>query len=329
MKWMAAVLLGAMSVQGAEVALRVYHPHEVQHLIEANRKAYPVTYESVDLLQYSIDLHDESLVPKVRESLKTNRITEEWIIHGEIEDAAEQSYDGLVGRIAMAERTGWSWGDLICYREPSFDFPVKDQDLRPGPWNDARILCADDVNTMRAQLKAARQAGKIRQDDYKLCQLIYCWKNVGEPEKEFLLKHFDGIYIELNTRGGNWVVDGIPGHVTRENYDLEKHYKIADFGDPGMTDCADMAKWCMENDFHFGITMGSNVRDIWFKDMFEAFTKAMKTRGVDPADPRITYVLHHNRGQNDGVMPYFPESEEDSMTDLAKYLIENVGKPAK
>ena len=50
MKWMATVLLGAISVQGAEVALRVYHPHEVKNLIEADRKDYPVTYESVDLL---------------------------------------------------------------------------------------------------------------------------------------------------------------------------------------------------------------------------------------------------------------------------------------
>ena len=144
-----------------------------------------------------------------------------------------------------------------------------------------------------------------------------------------MLENFDGIYIELNTRGGNWVVDGIPGQVTQASYDLEKAYKIADFGDPGMTDCADMAKWCMENNFHFGITMGSNVRDIWFKDMFEEFMKQMNKRGVDPADPRITYVLHHNREIDDKGMPYFPESEKDSMTDLAKYLIQNVGQLAK
>jgi len=324
MKSMIALMLCAMSVQGAEVALRVYHPHEVKKLVEANRKDYPVTYESIDLLQYNIEQHDEALASKVRTSLKTNRITEEWIIHGELDKATEQSYDGLVKRIAMAERTGWSWGDFICYREPSFDFAHPKQELRPGPWNDARILCADDIQTMRAQLKEAHTAGKISRNDYKLCQLIYCWKNIGEPEKAFLLKHFDGVYVELNTRGGNWVVDGVPGHVTKANYDLETHYKIADCGDPGMTDCADMAKWCMENDFHFGITMGSNVRDIWFKDMFEAFMKEMKKRGVDPADPRITYVLHHNRAKDDNKMPYFPESEKASMTDLAKYLIENV-----
>ncbi len=39
--------------------------------------------------------------------------------------------------------------------------------------------------------------------------------------------------------------------------------------------------------------------------------------------------MHHNRGKDDGVMPYFPESEEASMTDLTKYLIHNVGQLAK
>ena len=324
-----AILLSATSAQGADVAIRVYHPHEVKNLIEADRQDYPVTYQSVDLLQYNIEQHDEALAAQVAQSLKTNRITEEWIIKGDIEKATEQSYNGLVKRIEMAERNGWSWGDIICYREPSFDFAHPKQKLRPGPWNDLRILCADDIETMRAQLKAAHTAGRIKQDNYKLCQLIYSWKNIGEPEKAFLLKHFDGVYVELNTRRGNWVVDGIPGQVTKANYDLETYYKIADFGDPGMTDCADMAKWCMENDFHFGITMGSNLRDIWFKDMFEEFMKQMKKRGVDPADPRITYVMHHNRGKDDGVMPYFPESEEASMTDLTKYLIHNVGQLAK
>lgn len=329
MKWFALVMMGAMCAQGAEVALRVFHPHEVRNLLAADPKEYPVSYKSIDLLQYNIEQHDESLAVRVRETLETDRITEEWIISGELDQASEQSYDGLIQRIAMAERNGWSWGDFICYREPTFDFAHPDQALRPGPWNDARILCEDDVKTMRAQLLAAQKAGKIKEDEYNICQLIYCWKNVGEVEKAFLLEHFDGLYIELNTRGGNWVVDGVPGHVTKANYDLKTPYEIADFGDPGMTDCADMAKWCMENDMPFGITMGSNVRDIWFKDMFEAFMKAMKERNIDPADPRITYVLHHNRPPDDDVMPYFPESEEATMTNLAKYLIENVGQLAK
>lgn len=322
------LLNGAWSVpsQAADVVLRVFHPHEVRNLVETDKEEYPVTYAYTDVLQYNIDHHDEGLSPVVRGSLKTNRITEEWIVKGELETADQQKYDDLVRRIAMGERTGWSWGDLILYREPSFDYYHPKQQLRPGPWNDARILSAEDIRTIRRQLKEAYEAGKLKRDDYKITQLIYAWENIGEAEKEFLLENFDGVYVELNSRDGNWVVEGEPTQVTRENYDLEKAYKIPDFGIPGMQDCADMAKWCMDNDMPFGITMGANLRDLWLKDMFEALMIEMRARGVDPADPRITYVLHHNRKFDDDGMPYFPESEEASMANLAEYLIRNVGQ---
>lgn len=327
-KWIACLLMSLTNVPAAEVALRVYHPHEVENLIEADPKDYPVTFEHADALQYCIRLHDESLAPKVRDSLKTNKITEEWIIMGELDEWAKQNHVELINRVAMAERNGFHWGDWILYREPTFDFTHPKQDLRPGPWNDARILSVNDIKNLRARLKAAYDAGQLQEENYQLCQLIYCWKNVGSAEKEFLKENFDGVYVELNTRGGNWVIDGRPGEVTQENYDLGTHYKIADFGDPGMTDCAEMARWCLENDLTFGITFGANVRDIWFKDMFDALVIAMEKQGVDPSDPRITYLLHHNRQFDDDEMPYFPESEEDSITNLAKYMIETVGQSA-
>lgn len=69
-------------------------------------------------------------------------------------------------------------GVIIVYREPGFDFYHPKQELRPGPWNGPRILCAGDVKIVRTQMKAAHKAGEIEGSEYKLCQLVYCWNNM-------------------------------------------------------------------------------------------------------------------------------------------------------
>jgi len=306
-----ALMLGVFSARSAEVGLRIYWPHEITNFVAGDVESYPVSYKHVGMLQFNCDSFSEEVSKQVREKLKTNGITEESIfVDIPLDKTLQATHEGVITRLEKGEKAGWEWGDLIVYREALFDFNCKDQDLFPGPWSDLRMLSVDDITNLRARLKAAHETGRLKRADYKLCQLIHCWRNIGEPEKDFLLKHMDGLYVEVNTEGGNWISHGKRG-IANHEFERGRKYEPYEFGDTGSQDCAEAVAWAVRNDFHVGFSSGSNVRDIWFREMFEDLTARIVALGVDPSDDRISYLLHHNRNTDDDVMPYFPEDDED------------------
>ena len=314
-------ILATVCAQAADVGLRLYHPHEVRNLLAEPAASYPECRKRLAVVQFPADRYPDT-AKQVRNCFPASVITEEHIIGNVKDDAAEEStFNGLVKRIAAGEAAGWEWGDILVYREPLFA-AIAHQNLLPGPWTDRRLISERDIRMLRARLRRAHAAGELVHADYRICGLIHSWLNIGEPEKAFIRSSLDGLYVELNTSGGKWAVDGAAGTIGAEFQN--PGHNFAAFGKPGTRDCARMAEWCLKEGKRFGITHGANVPDVWFRAMFDDYLLRAREIGVDPASPRCTYLLHHNRSKDDGGLPYFPESQVNSITALAKYLLDHV-----
>ena len=318
-----SLFLITFTAHGAKIGFRFYHKHEYENLINEPVESFPVTHEYVSVIQFANNFTTIDVSKKVRNKFKTNVLVEEAILFGPQSDANKNKHIDLVKRIHEAEKAGWEWDHIILYREPSFDFSIKNQDLSPGPWSDLRLASQKDIDNLKKRLSEAYKKGILKKKKYSICPLIYSWKNIGEEEKKFLKKNSDGVYIELNPRSGKWVTDGSPD-TFKGNYKRGKKYIMSDFGVPGTYDCAEMAKWCLENNLMFGMTIGANTEDPWTPDMLDDFAVQCKELNIDPRNDNFVYLLHHNQNQP-GMLPYFPESRSYSMTYLTRWLIENFG----
>ncbi len=309
----------------AEVGFRYYHKGEVAHVMKTDiKKVAPISYKDVDAIQLPVERYPEEAEP-IRKKFKTNVLTEEFIfVNCKVGEVKEKNLRSLIKRIAAAEKAGWTYGDIIAYREPSFNSHIPTQDLYPGPWSDVRLIAKSDVESMRSIINKAYKKKLIKRNNYRICALIYAWDNMDDKAKAFAKKHLDGLYVELNSRGGRWPKTGKAGIVGHgKKYVEPKKHNIAAYGTPGNTDTAAMAKWCKENGLRFGISTGSNVRDVWFKKMFNDFFAQCKTLKVDHKHKNFMYLIHHNNADTKR-LPYYPESEEATITNLSKFLIENV-----
>jgi hypothetical protein len=309
----------------AEVGIRYYHKGEVAHVMKTNiKEVAPVTFKQVDAIQLPVERYPKEAIP-IRKKFTTNILTEEFIfVNCDVGKVTEKNIRSLIKRIAAAETAGWTFGDIIAYREPSFNSHIPTQDLFPGPWSDTRLIAKSDVEAMREAILLAFKKKKIKRKDYRICALIYAWDNMDDKAKAFAKESLDGLYVELNSRGGGWPKTGKAGKVGYgKNYIEPKKHSIAAYGMPGNTDSAKMAKWCLENKIRFGITTGSNVRDIWFKKMFTDFFEQCTKLKVDYKHKNIMYLIHHNN-VNTKKLPYYPESSEATITNLTKFLIKKV-----
>lgn len=315
---LALVIGGMASTPAADVAIRFYHPHEVDHLLSAARESFPVTAKRAAAIQFPAHRFPEQS-EAVRESFQTDRLIEEQIVvNHRVEEVTEKTFDPLIRMISAAEAGGWEWGQIIAYREPLFDALIENQELHPGPWPDRRLVSPRDVEMMRRRLARAFREGEVAHEHYDICGLIYSWKNVDKASREFILAKLDGLYVELNSRGGNWQSNG---NLTTIGPDFANPgHDFFAFGLPGTIDSARMMAWCLKHDLKCGLTMGANLTDVWLIDMLKNLWTHLGNLRVDPGDPRITYLLHHNRQFDDGKLLYFPESEEHSMTWLVREI---------
>ena len=231
----------AFPLQGAKIGFRFYHKHEYENLIAEPVDSFPITHEYVSVIQFANNFTTIDVSKKVRNKFKTDLLVEEAIMFGPQSDANKNKHIDLVKRIQEAEKAGWDWDHIIPYREPSFDFSIKSQDLSPGPWFDLRLISEKDIDNLRKRLSEAHKKGILKKKHYSICPLIYSWKNIGDKEKDFLKKNADGVYIELNPRDGRWVTDGSQT-IFKNNYKKGEKYIMSNFGVPGTYDCAEMAK---------------------------------------------------------------------------------------
>ncbi len=318
------IALASIATAG-NLGLRVYHAHEIDALIETPRSAYPECYQNTTVLQFpALRYQDQSNA--VRQNLATNTITEEFIIVNQrLEEVTESTFDGLVQLIAAAEATGWTWGDILVYREPLFDVLIPDQQLYPGPWQDRRLIGPQDIKMLRKRLLQAYEAGDVRGSSYRICGLLYSWKNIGEAEQQFIREHLDGLYVELNSRSGQWQPHG--NQTTIGKTFANPGHDFVAFGLPGTVDTAQMFDWCLRQDLYCGITAGANLTDRWFPAMFANLLVHLRTLKVNPTHPKVTYLLHHNRNIDDGKLLYFPEAEEHSMSWLINHMHRELTRP--
>lgn len=315
------VSLMAQAGWAAEIGFRTYHRHEVLQLIGQPVETYPHCYEQAAMLQIPPHLHPAELLAEARTKLKTNTITEEFIIIGKPADSVDEAaFDPLVKMIAKAEQAGWEWGDLIVYREPIYATRPPGQPLLPGPWRDRRLISAEDIASIRARLVRSHAQGVIKKCHYRICGLIHSWKNIDEDAKAFINTHLDGLYVEMNTWNNTWRTDGVPTTIGKEFVD--PGVDLAPYGWPGTIDTARMIKWCLDHGKRAGITTGANINDRWLQAMYGNFFVHLRNLQVDPAADGFVILLHHNRKQDDGRLAYFPETEEHSVTFLVDWLVE-------
>lgn len=319
-------LFASGSAPAADIGLRFHHAHEVRDLLAEPLTSYPQSHEKVTVVQFPVEQYPEQ-AKEVRNCFPKSKITEEMILANVPQDATkEANFNGLIKRIKAGEAAGFEWGDILVYREPLFDALCPGQNLLPGPWKDRRLISERDVDALRSRLRQAHAAGEIAQENYRICGLIYSWLNIDEKEKAFIRSKLDGVYIELNSRNGKWMKEGVRTSIG-DDFKNPGH-DFAAFGLPGTKDTAQMAAWCVKEKKRFGITSGANLPDIWYRDMFADYLLRAQEAGFDPASEQCTYLLHHNRGADDKMLAYFPESGTSTMTALTKYLLDKVATPA-
>ena len=324
---LASSLLASGSAKAADVGLRFHHAHEVRDLLAEPLTSYPECHEKVTVVQCPVEQYPEQ-AKEVRNRFPQSKITEEMILGNVPCDATkEANFNGLIKRIKAGEAAGFEWGDILVYREPLFAALCPGQNLLPGPWRDRRLISERDVEALRSRLRQAHAAGEIAHENYRICGLIYSWMNIDEKEKAFIRSKLDGVYVELNSRGGKWLKEGVRTSIGEEFVD--PGHDFAAFGLPGTRDTAQMAAWCVKENKRFGTTSGANTPDLWFRDMFADYLQQAQAIGFDPRNPLCTYLLHHNRGADDKGLPYFPETGATTMTALAKYLLDAVAATAR
>jgi len=322
----ASLFLLGYGARAADVGLRFHHAHEVRDLLAEPISSYPECHKNLSVVQCPIAQYPKE-AKDIRDRFPKALLSEERILAGPNDATTEEQLDRLVELIAAGEAAGFEWGDLLVYREPLFAALVPKQNLLPGPWRDRRLISERDVDMLRARLRRAHAAGQIKHPEYRVCGLIYSWLNIDEKEKAFIRSKLDGLYVELNSRNGKWQVDGVRTSIG-DDFKNPGHDFLA-FGLPGTKDTAQMAAWCAAENKRFGITSGANVPDQWFRAMFADYLLRCQESGVDASSALFTYLLHHNRKDDDKGLPYFPETEKDTMTGLAKYLLESVGQPRR
>ena len=159
----------AFSLQGAKTGFRFYHKHEYEALIAEPVESFPVTHEYVSVIQFANNFTTIDVSKKVRNKFKTNVLVEEAILFGPLSDAKNNSHNDLVKRIQEAEKAGWDWNHIILYREPSFDFSIKNQDLSPGPWSDLRLVSQKDIDNLKKRLGEAYKKRILKKKKYSIC----------------------------------------------------------------------------------------------------------------------------------------------------------------
>jgi hypothetical protein len=312
---------GLPLANAADLAIRFHHRHEVEQLLAEPKASFSRCDAILTCVQFPVHLHPE-LSLAVREKLTTDRIIEEFIIRAPVGEVTESTFDPLVRRIAAAEADGWRWGDTLAYREPLFDELVGGPVLHPGPWKDRRLVSERDVKMLRARLRRAHAEGELERSDYAVCGLLYSWMSVGDGEKAFIQSDLDGLYVELNSRGGKWQPHGNVSTIGSDF--VNPGHDFVAFGLPGTIDTARMMAWCLKKGLKTGITAGANLTDVWFIPMFDNLRVHLQNLKVDPGDARITWLLHHNREPDDERLHFFPETEENSMTWLVRAIDDRV-----
>jgi hypothetical protein len=109
----------------------------------------------VDAIQLPVERYPNEAVT-IRGKFATNVMTEEFIfVNCKVGEVTDNNVRSLIRRIAAAEAAGWIYGDIIAYREPSFNTHIPTQDLYPGPWSDTRLIAKSDVAVMRVAINKA------------------------------------------------------------------------------------------------------------------------------------------------------------------------------
>ena len=196
---------------------------------------------------------------------------------------------------------------LICREYELFKDNPKFPNAKPGPFSeDTRILFAKDVENIRTLFSNAHQKGLIKQEDYKLIQMVQDPSFFATEERVHpIIKKLDGICFESHQFNVHWPLEtgrSKPGPI------------------------AQGAKWTMEHGkeyiFYFGPIIWKSkgyypfIERQWLKTFWKA--------GLPKRHPKMHYYLNLFPHAHGCERPVGPESDPHSILGFTKWLIQEI-----
>ena len=272
---------------------------------------YPVVAENLDV------------VWGPRGCFKTDKSFFEWYLEDDGGDQVnpDPKTSKLVEYIRKAEQTGMNHAlqsatppnkVITSPQAVQFIFICRETGLtqrgKPGPFKqDYRILYPEDVLALRKLFREAHAAGLLKNDNYKLIQMVEHPSFFAEdPEARKIIQSMDGVVYEAHQFNRHWPLEtgwSRPEPVVRG------------------------AKWTLDQGkdyiFYYGPFLfreAGGYHEFVERDWLYEFWKA----GLPKRNPRMHYFL--NAFPYGGCKrPVGPESDPPSNLGMTKWLIEELG----
>lgn len=239
---------------------------------------------------------------------KTKRVFFEyyWGLDQERDDLDPEK-NHLIKTIRDWESKGGQVEHILIAREYRLAIQRGHMDAQPGPFKeDTRILYEKDIDDIRAMFRQAHKQGILKQDNYKLIQMVEHPSFFAEDKRfQPIMDKCDGIAYE--------------GHQFNRHWPLETGWSKPDKVIRG-------AQWTLaqgkEYIFYYGpiIWKSDAYYDFIERDWLEKYWKA----GLPKHDPKMHYYLNIFPHESGLMRPVGPESDPHSKLGFTKWLIEEI-----
>lgn len=241
---------------------------------------------------------------------KTKRVFFEhyWGTTPAMDDPDPEKY-ALIKKISQAEAQGGSVEHILICREWRL-LRKKQPEAKPGPFKeDTRILFAKDVDEIRALFRKGHEQGLLRQDNYKLIQMVEEPSFFAEDARvRPILDKMEGIAYECHQFGRHWPLEtgcSKPDPVVRgAKWTLEQGKEYIFYYGPII--------WKFEHYYEF-------VERDWLEKLWKA--------GLPKHHPKMHYYLNIFPYQHGRRCPVGPETDPHSSLGFTKWLIEEIKMP--
>lgn len=196
---------------------------------------------------------------------------------------------------------------LICREHELYKDNPKFPNAKPGPFSeDTRILFAKDVDQIRTLFKEAHKKGFLKQDNYKLVQMVQDPSFFATDERAHpIIKKLDGICFE--------------------SHQFNVHWPLAK-GRSKPRPIVQGAKWTLEQGKEYILYYGPII---WKSKDYVPFVerkwlKIFWKAGLPKRHPRMHYYLNLFPHAHGCGRPVGPESHPHSTLGFTKWLIEEI-----
>ena len=222
-------------------------------------------------------------------------------------DNLEPKKNRLVRMIRKWESKGYEIEHILICREYYNEVLRGNLNAIPGPFEeDTRILFAKDVDAIRKLFRAAHQQGLVKNENYKLFQLVEDSDFFAiDPRAQAIIKKMEGVAYEAHQFNRHWPLE-------------------TGWSEPGKVVTG--AKWTIDQGLEYIFYYGPII---WKSDQYYEFIERDWLQkfwhaGLPKHHPLMHYYLNtfphlHGRGR-----PLGPESDPHSVLGFTKWLIHEI-----